>query len=262
MTLTQRYRKLTLLNKLAVWGSVCSIVSVALFFLPPISKPKDPPATSDQIITVNTLINSPTTVQSPRVPVVGSNNVVTINYNNGTPIAEQQTFRNTTEIERYTKGGAYPQISVEPYFGPSEGLARTLSTTPEKPGFLAVLIENTNDFPIFDLEIYMLDLTPQDRDPRTMETFNDQTTAKVRSMQILHPNKIMTVLLPANPNCRKLAFDFNSKTRAADTSHKFRFAIISNRWESARTISDVKTGKIIASDTSPNFPQAAAWNMK
>lgn len=176
-------------------------------------------------------------------------------FSSAAPVAVEKTFQKVEQIERYTKGGAYPRISVEPYFGPRDGIRRTLFTSPEGPGFLAVFVENTNDFPIFDLEIGMIDFTPEGRNPQTMEKFNGEFSKKIRQMQILHPNKTLSYLLPANPALEKLGFDFNAKTRAGVTWHKFRFLVVSNRWEFARTIVDIRTSDVIEREMPSNYPR-------
>jgi hypothetical protein len=166
-------------------------------------------------------------------------------------------LRVALEIQRYTKGGTHPAIKVEPYFGPTDGIRRTLATSPEKPGFLAVLLENDNPFPIYDLELAMVDLTPSGRSSETMERFNEEMPSQLAKTRTFHPNKMISVLLPANPNCNFVDLQFNAKTRAADTLYRFRLRAISNRWEFATTITDVKTGKIRSTEKSSKYPLPA-----
>lgn len=175
-------------------------------------------------------------------------------FSASTPIAVETTLKKTAEIENYTKGGAYPQISVELYFGPREGMEHTFVTDPPNPGFILVSVENTNDFPIYDLQVAMLDLT-KDANLETAKRFNDgQVFGSMKTIPTFHPNQVLTQMLPANTRCRELAFDFATTTRSGSASQSFRFQIVSNRWEYVRRVFDNKLSKTVSSEISSNYP--------
>lgn len=165
------------------------------------------------------------------------------------PIRVMDALERVRVLEQYAAGGAYPEIDVELYFGPTSTPRRSLSTTPVNPGFLAIFVENTNDYPVFDVLLSMIDSTQHGKDPRTMQRFNDGQ----KSWPILHPNVARTFLLPVNTNLTNLALDFFCKTRAADTAHRLRFVVVSKRWEFARKVT--KGSEVLAQTASTNFPR-------
>ena len=112
------------------------------------------------------------------------------------PVAIDTILKKTTEIEQYTKGGIFPQIQVELYFGPTNGMQKTMITIPPNPGFVAVFIENTNDFPIYDLHITMMgDYDEKGQFSQTMQKFNSD----IKPFQVLLPNRSFCIILPGQP---------------------------------------------------------------
>jgi hypothetical protein len=167
-------------------------------------------------------------------------------------VATETMLKKTTEIEHYTKGGPYPQIEVELYFGPTNGMHKTIITSPPNPGFAMVLVENTNEFPIFDLSITMQDKSVQNGPTsQTMRIFNDT----FKPMPNLLPNRPFYLLLPADPTSDHVDYTFYTQTRSGQFQQRFRFLVVGNRWEYARKIMDTKTNKVIATEVSANFPR-------
>lgn len=167
------------------------------------------------------------------------------------PVAIETTLKKTTEIEQYTKGGAFPQIQVELYFGPTNGMHKTMITIPPNPGFVAVLIENTNDFPIYDLTISMMgDYDKKGQFSQTMQAFNSD----IKPFPVLLPNRPFCIILPANPNTNRVDYTFYTQTRSGQSHQRFRYLVVNNRWEYAHNVVDTQSSNVITEEVSANFP--------
>jgi hypothetical protein len=81
-------------------------------------------------------------------------------YSPFTPVKADHVTANLGSLEQYAKGAPYPDISVELYYGPTQGMTRTMVVQPLNPGIVSVLIENTNNVPVYDLIVSTLDCSP------------------------------------------------------------------------------------------------------
>jgi hypothetical protein len=148
---------------------------------------------------------------------------------------EKEAGETSRKLMDYTTGGAYPKLSVELYFGPTNGMPHTLTTNPVNPGFGAYFVENTNDFPIYDFQISMT-----------------HPTNSYLKLPIIGKQRVPIVMFGI-PNTNDGRISFRVDTRAKVTLHNFNFRVVNGQWEHSNNIVEIGTDKIITNSVSNGF---------
>jgi hypothetical protein len=144
------------------------------------------------------------------------------------------------KVESYVAGGKYPEIVVQLYDGPNDGMKKSFTLSPPNPGVTVVQLQNTNAFPIYDLSI---------------DLYNPIKTSGQYfkySTNFLNPKSIFSTFLSI-PLTNWNHFYFRVSTRAGITDHRFTYAIIGNQWEYSNTVVDLMSQKTVAKEVSPGW---------
>jgi hypothetical protein len=158
------------------------------------------------------------------------------------------------DLKHFTEGGKYPSIRVELYYGPKDGMERTINFAGSAPP-IAVWVDNPNDYPIYDLSVELLSASSvSGRLESTIKAFNNGSFTNVPMV----PNDLKgtCVLLPGQFLGEKLDLEFYAQTRSGYTKHDFHFAVSENRWEHSNSVWDIKSGIKISNDVSTGFLKA------
>lgn len=167
--------------------------------------------------------------------------------------AEQREKLRT--IEDFSAGGLSPEIFVELYIGPNHPTPPRMSLTPEFPGIVVVWVENKSDYPIYDLDIFMIHFKSEGGESKTAAAFNQP----LKKFEILKARETLSFQLPADLAYRKdkpmVSFDFFTSSRRGASKHLSRFYLSDNQWEYARQSTDLGATNVLVREISSNYPR-------
>lgn len=144
----------------------------------------------------------------------------------------------------FVRGGHYPKLNVELYWGPTNGMPRTATLAESHAALCVISYENTNTAPIYDLSIAMFD--PWE----CAEKFNKG----MGKIPILNRHLQHTVFADMAPSNR-VHCTFRVDTRAGVTLHRFNYVMAKDFWVHSNNVVDMDTQQIIVEDVSPGFAQ-------
>ncbi len=158
------------------------------------------------------------------------------------------------ETENITTGGLTPHILVELYTGPTFPTPPRISFSPQFPGIVAIWIENTNSYPIYDVEVFLFN---QKGTNGMMSEIAKKFNEKRESIPIMKLRDGPVILLPPDFELPRAKFDFSVKTRRGSTRHSIVFELVTNKWEFARVVTDTthRTNRVLVVESSASFPK-------
>lgn len=122
---------------------------------------------------------------------------------------------------------------------------------------LGLFIENTNTFPIYDLQITLLNETPNVDNTKPM---TDKFPKPSLSVPILYPNTSQLNTYATSTDLWTKGFQFMVNTRKGETKHDIVLALISNNWEYALFNVDTLNNKVVSKYASAHIPRDTNGN--
>ena len=122
---------------------------------------------------------------------------------------------------------------------------------------LCLFVANTNSFPIYDVEITLLNETPNIDNTKPM---SEKFPKPSLNIPILYPNSHQLITYDTSTNLYGKGFVFLAMTRKGITRHEIGLIHVSNDWEYASSIIDTVNSKVISLYCSAHFPRDAKGN--
>jgi hypothetical protein len=147
----------------------------------------------------------------------------------------------------FLRGAKYPEISVELYWGPTNGMHRTLMQKEANAGICVLRYENTEVAPVYDFAMTVLE--------------PDQLVGRIPAIGSTNLGRYATYLTsydlkPTN----QVRFRFIAYSRSAVTAHNFNYIATAEMWVHSNNIVDMDSDKVLTQDVSPGFATSKPVN--